>query len=164
MGCANSTHDMHDPTTIAPGQATWHQQVVIDGLRQRQATTLDRTLDLSGRGLNKTSSARIVASVIAADNRVRELRLHNNSFDAECALVIADALQQNDTITSLSLASNRLGGPGVAKLMEGLCKRTGHLSSLCLDANNIGAGGAKRVAALVENFPALCTLRCAPIV
>mmetsp|Transcript_36704 Transcript_36704/g.45842 ORF Transcript_36704/g.45842 Transcript_36704/m.45842 type:complete len:114 (+) Transcript_36704:730-1071(+) len=69
------------------------------------------------------------------------LCLENNRIDSEGGIAVGEALQQNNTLTSLDLANNDIGDDGALAVGKSL-ETNGSLTDLHLDKNNIQDTGA----------------------
>jgi Ran GTPase-activating protein (RanGAP) involved in mRNA processing and transport len=101
--------------------------------------------ELCFRGIKLTIPAMTsLANALKINKRLTELRLHSD-IDDEGAIVLADALRSNTSLTEVDLYNNRIGDRGVAAIGEALMVNAS-LIRLYLHKNNIGDEGVKSLA------------------
>ena len=101
--------------------------------------------------------AKLLADALQQNRTLTSLNLAGNQIGDEGAKALAEALTQNRTLTSLSLGANNIGAEGVKALADAL-KQNRTLTNLDLGANNIGAEGAKEMAGALQQNRTLTSL------
>ena len=115
---------------------------------------LDRQgVDFSGDFLDD-GHAVVLAEVIKTNSTVTELNLSKNMVGDDGVAALAEAIKTNPTLTELNLSKNVVGDDGVAALAEAI-KTNSTLTELNLSTNTAGDGG---VAALAEAIKTNSTL------
>jgi hypothetical protein len=134
-----------------------------------QDITTKAELDLSGKEINHLDAI-IIAALLPLNRALTSLDISNQvdkygsgGLGAEGAKYLARALKEHPTLSSLSLASNRIGGykdtshpfkyhatpEGLAAIADAM-KDMGALTSINLSFNEISVEGAKIVAEAIE--------------
>jgi hypothetical protein len=112
-------------------------------------------LGMSGK-MDGAGDAIMLVAEIVGNGALMKLDISDNSLYPAGARVLAEALQGNQVITELNIASNSLSRnanlkvdiSGVAALVD-VIPGIGAMKSLSLASNNLGVEGAKIVAAVL---------------
>jgi hypothetical protein len=88
-------------------------------------------------------------ATVLPDFHIQTLKLGTNKFGAEGLAALAEALQLNQTITSLDLQSNAIGSAGAATLANTFEVNT-TVTNISLSTNEIGPEGAAALSKALE--------------
>ncbi|KAL9965540.1 hypothetical protein ACROYT_G029354 [Oculina patagonica] len=101
--------------------------------------------------------ALIVAEALKWNSSLTELNLSVNNIGYQGANGLAEALKKNTSLTELNLSGNNIGDAGANGLAEALQKNTS-LTELNLSVNNIGYQGANGLAEALKKNTSLTEL------
>ena len=90
-------------------------------------------------------------------NKIDKLNLYNNNIDDEKTAILANALQNNHSLSYLSLGVNKVGYAGAIALANAL-QNNRSLTYLDLYKNKVGAAGASALANALQNNHSLSYL------
>jgi Ran GTPase-activating protein (RanGAP) involved in mRNA processing and transport len=127
-----------------------------------QYDTIDRCIhhsraDLTGRKLTDTSMNIVVQHAIIK-RQCQQLFLSHNLIKSNGSSIIANALNNNNTLTSLSLAYNNLHDEGVRFLADVLSLNNSKLETLSLHSNEIADKGVKYLCDMLKENKTLTWL------
>jgi hypothetical protein len=88
------------------------------------------------------ADAEALASYLSKTHTLTTLRLQENLLTDETTTTLCDGFVQNDTLTCLDLAHNRIGYAGVRRLSKWLASGASVLLELDLSDNDVGGDGA----------------------
>ena len=108
-------------------------------------------------GKINTANAVVLADVLKSNTTVTKLNLSSSLIGDAGAAGLADALKSNTTLTVLKLSHNDIGAAGAAGLAEALKSNT-TLTVLKLPVNAIGDAGAAGLAEALKSNTALTVL------
>ncbi|KAL9965567.1 hypothetical protein ACROYT_G029381 [Oculina patagonica] len=143
--------------------------VVLEGIRECKKENSDFHIKLarvSGsllkhRALSLTritgADAVVLAEALKGDSSLTELYLSRNIIGDHGATGLAEALKKNTSLTELYLSGNNIGDHGATGLAEALQNNTS-LTVLDLSVNNIGHHGATGLAEALQNNTSLTVL------
>ena len=108
------------------------------------------------------ADAVVLADVLKSNTTVTKLDLFDNDIGEAGAAGLAEALKSNTTLTVLELSSNGIGNAGAAGLAEALKSNT-TLTVLELSSNGIGNAGAAGLAEALKSNTTLTVLNLSVI-
>jgi len=114
-----------------------------EALRKNTALT---SLDLGANKLGAEGAAAVAKHLKVNKGPLATLDLSWNAIGARGAAAIGDALQANETLTSLQLFSNEIDAEGAAALADGFKVNT-KLAELNLSDNSLGDDGGAAIGA-----------------
>ncbi|KAL9965620.1 hypothetical protein ACROYT_G029447 [Oculina patagonica] len=103
------------------------------------------------------ADAVVLAEALKCNSSLTVLNLYSNNIGDHGAAGLAEALQNNTSLTGLNLCFNNIGDHGAAGLAEALQNNTS-LTELYLSVNNIGDHGATGLAEALQNNTSLTVL------
>ena len=103
------------------------------------------------------ANAVVLADVLKSNTTVTKLDLHHNFIDDACLASLAEMLKSNTTLTKLNLCSADFGAAGAASLAEALKSNT-TLTKLNLSVNTIYDAGAAALAEALKSNTGLTEL------
>ncbi len=103
------------------------------------------------------AGAAAVAEALQGNNTLTTLSLGFNDIGATGAVAVVKALKENNTLTTLNLGFNSIGDAGAGAVVEAL-KGNNTLTTLSLGGNDIGAAGAAAAAEALKGNTALTAL------
>ena len=103
------------------------------------------------------ANAVVLADVLKSNTTVTKLDLSRNFIGDSGAAGLAEALKSNTTLTVLNMSNNDIGDAGAAGLAEALKSNT-TLTDLDLSSNAIGAAGAAGLAKSLQSNATLTKL------
>ena len=83
-------------------------------------------------------------------NQLDKLNLNDNNIDDKQTALLANALQNNHSLTNLDLGDNQVGDAGASALATAL-QNNHSLTTLSLNKNQVGAAGASALANAIQN-------------
>ena len=90
-------------------------------------------------------------------NKIDELYLSHSNIDDKQSALLANALQNNQSLTFLNLGWNQVGDAGASALANAL-QNNHSLTNLYLSHNQVGAAGASALANAIQNNHSLTNL------
>eukprot|EP00761_Pharyngomonas_kirbyi_P006874 gb/GECH01006883.1/.p1 GENE.gb/GECH01006883.1/~~gb/GECH01006883.1/.p1 ORF type:complete len:663 (+),score=183.84 gb/GECH01006883.1/:1-1989(+) len=130
---------------------------IADYLSELIASTPISTLLIGNNDLDASGAITLSGSLGSPSCVLCVLDMSENNIGNEGCSHIAEALQDNSTVTHLSLAGNHIGYHGCYALASAV-KSVSVLSSLSMQRNGIGDGGAISMAKAVEDHQSLSHL------
>ncbi|KAL9965573.1 hypothetical protein ACROYT_G029388 [Oculina patagonica] len=103
------------------------------------------------------ADAVVLAEALKGNSSLTVLNLYNNNIGAQGATGLAAALQKNASLTELDLSLNKIGDHGATGLAEAL-QENKSLTKLHLYLNGIGGQGATRIAGALQENTSLAEL------
>ena len=113
-------------------------------------------LDLSGSNIDDSQAA-LLANALQNNHSLTYLSLGRNQVGDAGASALANAIQNNHSLTCLELNSNQVGGAGASALANAL-QNNHTLTSLNLYHNQVGDVGASALANALQNNHSLAFL------
>jgi len=101
--------------------------------------------------------AKTLAEALKENQSVTSLDLEGSKIKADGAKALAEALKKSKSLTSLNLWDNQIGADG-AKALRVALEENQSLTSLVLTGNKIGANGAKELAEALKKNKSLTSL------
>jgi Ran GTPase-activating protein (RanGAP) involved in mRNA processing and transport len=98
--------------------------------------------------INNSEAIKILGKIISHNCTIKYIDLSNNGISDNLVLPISEALKTNNTLETLILESNILGGIGCKILCQGLRQNTG-VKVLNLRNNSLGYEGGKNISELL---------------
>eukprot|EP00039_Didymoeca_costata_P009271 m.122266 g.122266 ORF g.122266 m.122266 type:complete len:256 (+) comp14422_c0_seq5:559-1326(+) len=98
----------------------------------------------------------IMNNITTSNWNGRQISLQSNNIGVDGALAIAEALQKNNTLTTIHLDRNDIGDSGAGSVAVALQKND-TLKTISLDGNGIGAEGARAISEVLANNKSLTT-------
>jgi Leucine-rich repeat (LRR) protein len=114
-------------------------------------------LDLTANSIKDGGVAALSEAIKNGATMLKTLMLSTNQIGEDGASALGTALENNNSLTSLTLTDNQIGNNGTVALAEALKKNT-TLSSLMLDSNQIKAQGASALAEMLRSNATLTRL------
>ncbi len=114
------------------------------------------SLNLSNKNIGNEGVIAI-AEALKENQIITTLDLHNNFIGPEAATALAEVFKVNSTITMVNLRWNNMGDTGATALAEAL-KENSTIQSVNLFYNNIGDDGAKELAEALKLNQSITTL------
>ncbi|PIO27441.1 hypothetical protein AB205_0173120 [Aquarana catesbeiana] len=124
---------------------------LASGIRNNQTL---RTLNLSGNNLGGPHFSDLMEALTTS--RIEELQLDNNHLTDSSCPHLASGIRNNQTLRTLSLSGNNLGGPHFRDLMETLT--TSQIEQLDLSHNHLTDSSYPHLASGIRNNQTLRTL------
>ncbi|PIO32139.1 hypothetical protein AB205_0067940 [Aquarana catesbeiana] len=117
---------------------------LASGIRNNQTL---RTLDLSNNDLDGPHFRDLMEALTTS--RIEELQLDNNDLTDSSCPHLASGIRNNQTLRTLSLSYNKLGGPHFRDLMEALT--TSRIEELLLYNNQLTDSSCPHLASGIRN-------------
>ena len=153
-------YQQSDPQALLPRNAPQHYNSSMNVIDQNASRTNNKVA--SSLGSNPTfipllPGSRIPPQILnvvrtSADPSMRAINLDDRQLGDWEVIKLSKAMEDNRTVTSLSLRNCSITDVGVSRGLAGMLRKNGTLAELLLDGNRIGTEGAASLGtALITN-------------
>ncbi|MES2677198.1 MAG: hypothetical protein V4612_02640 [Pseudomonadota bacterium] len=114
-------------------------------------------ISLTATGRCDLKTIKKIAEALETNTKLSSLSLDTNRFGDEGAMAIASLLTKNKALTNLDLSGNRIGVEGAKAIATALTKNT-TLTSLGLNNNMLGGDGVREISTALATNTTLTSL------